>query len=99
MALSGGQGMLLDLRKVPCENLIRDDSLLFSESNSRFLLEVPNRSKEDFEELMRGVAYADIGEVTTSQRLVIRGLKETVLVETALSDLRKSWKEKLGSWI
>jgi phosphoribosylformylglycinamidine synthase len=99
MAMSGGHGILIDLKKVPSKNLPRNDSLLFSESNSRFLVEVPERSKEGFKALMRGVACAEIGEVTTNQTLVIHDLEGKVLVDTELSNLRNSWKETLGSGV
>ena len=37
MALAGAKGALVDLRTVPSADM-RDDELLFSESNSRFIL-------------------------------------------------------------
>jgi phosphoribosylformylglycinamidine synthase len=41
MAQAGGKGALVDLRTVPSADM-RDDELLFSESNSRFILTTSN---------------------------------------------------------
>ncbi|MEM2688741.1 MAG: phosphoribosylformylglycinamidine synthase subunit PurL, partial [Candidatus Bathyarchaeia archaeon] len=61
MAISGGYGLELDLRLVPAEKVRRNDFLLFSESNSRFLVEVPSGCEQDFEATMDGVVHARIG--------------------------------------
>ncbi len=92
MAFSGGYGMELDLRNVPNENLNRDDFVLFSESNSRFLAEVSERNKHDFETLMRGKMCAEIGKVSKGSSLCIRGLNGNVAVDASLIDLLANWK-------
>jgi phosphoribosylformylglycinamidine synthase len=97
MAFSGGYGMELDLRRVPAENLGRNDFLLFSESNSRFLVEVPSGCERDFEALMGNVFHAKIGEVAKAPRLCVYGLDGDVVVDAPLSDLLKAWKSFLGS--
>ena len=97
MALAGGYGMELDLRKVPSKALNRNDFILFSESNSRFLIEVPAKTKEDFENLMKGKICAEIGKVTKNPRLVVHGLDGTIVADAALTDLRRSWKKTLSS--
>jgi phosphoribosylformylglycinamidine synthase len=97
MTLASGYGAELDSRKVPTEALKRDDLLLFSESNSRFLVEVTEKDHEAFETLMKGKACAEIGKVTKTPRLAIRGLKGSMAVDTAITDLRASWKRTLSS--
>jgi len=97
MAFAGGYGMELNLRKVPGKALKRDDFVLFAESNSRFLVEVSEKGREDFEALMEGKVYAEIGRVTKAPRLCIYGLEDAVVVDTALCDLMASWKRTLGS--
>jgi len=79
--------------------LNRNDFALFSESNSRFLVEVPEKAKEDFEALMKGKAYAEIGTVIKNPRLIIKGLKGEVVVDATLSDLLVSWKRTLSSGV
>jgi phosphoribosylformylglycinamidine synthase II len=97
MTLASGYGAELDLRKVPAEPLKRDDFALFSESNSRFLVEVAEKDREAFEKLMKGKACAEIGKVTKTPRLAIHGLKGAVAVDASIGDLRASWKRTLSS--
>jgi phosphoribosylformylglycinamidine synthase len=99
MAFAGGYGMELDLRKMSGEALIRSDFTLFSESNSRFLVEVPKKAKENLEALMKGKAYAEIGEVTRNPQLRIRGLEGKIVVDASLSDLVQNWKKTLSGGV
>jgi phosphoribosylformylglycinamidine synthase II len=95
MALAGGYGLKFDLRKVPSEAVDRNDFMLFSESNSRFLLEVSEKTRDDFEAAMKGVVCAEIGEVVKKPQLIVHGLDGEVVVETSLKNLRDSWKKTL----
>ena len=97
MAFAGGFGLELDLRKVPGKELTRNDFVLFSESNSRFLIEVAEADREDFEELMKGKGCALLGKVTKEQKLLFQGLNGKVAVDASLEALRGSWKETLSS--
>ena len=96
MAFAGGYGLELDLRKVPGKELARNDFVLFSESNSRFLIEVAEAGKEDFEDLMKSKNCALIGKVTKDQKLLVHGLNGKVAVDTSLKTLRQSWKKTLS---
>jgi phosphoribosylformylglycinamidine synthase len=97
MAFAGGYGMELRLQKVPTKNVNRNDFVLFSESNSRFLVEVSNEAKEEFAALMKGKIYAEIGKVTKTPRLCIHGLNGEIIADTSLSDLLASWKRTFSS--
>jgi phosphoribosylformylglycinamidine synthase subunit PurSL len=97
MAFAGGYGLKLDLRRVPCKDLVRDDFVLFSESNSRFLVEVSEKAKEDFEKLMKGKKYAEIGRVVKTPRLSVMGLEGKQVIDVSLSDLQRSWRQTLSS--
>src|SRR5208337_1497928 len=99
MAFAGGYGLELDLRKVSTKGLGRDDFVLFSESNSRFLVEVSGKAQDEFEGLMKGGVCAEVGKVTKSSRLCIRGLAGGVVVDASLDDLLKSWKRTLSSGV
>jgi len=99
MAFSGGYGMELFLQKVPRENLGRDDFVLFSESNSRFLVEVSKEAKQEFEVLMKCNIYAEIGKVTKTPIFRIYGLNGNIVIDTSLNDLLASWKRTLCSGV
>jgi len=99
MALASGYGVELDLRRVPCKAVNRNDFVLFSESNSRFLVEVSEKSKEEFENLMKEKVCAEIGKITKNPKLIAYGLDDAVVIDAALADLRRSWKETLSSGV
>jgi len=99
MAFAGGYGLELDLRKVPAKGLRRDDFVLFSESNSRFLVEISEKARDEFEGLMKGRVCAEVGKVSKSPRLCVRGLGGEVVVDAALGDLLKSWKKTLSGGV
>lgn len=96
MAFAGGYGLEIDLQKVPRKNVERNDFVLFSESNSRFLVEISAQDKTVFEGVM-GPACAQIGTVTKQQKLLIRGLNGKAVVDAALEELRHSWKQTLST--
>ncbi len=97
MAFSSGYGIEINLKNVPRTNEIRrNDFLLFSESNSRFLLEVAQKRREDFEALMKDSVYAEIGKVKKDVVLSVYGLKGENVVRAELTELRRRWKGVLG---
>jgi phosphoribosylformylglycinamidine synthase II len=97
MAFAGGLGMTLNLDKVPLgEAITRNDNILFSESNSRFLVEVAPQDKERFERAMKGAAFAAIGELNNSDRLEVYGTNGKKIVTAPLAELKEAWQKPLG---
>jgi len=97
MAFSGGYGIQLDLRSVPrARDMKRNDYVLFSESNSRFLVEVPEKRGEDFEALMEKNGYSTVGRVEKDRCLSVYGLNGEGVVNVSLSRLRNAWKSTFG---
>ncbi len=96
MAFAGGYGLELDLRAVPNKLITRNDFLLFSESNSRFLIEIAEQDRFKFEDLMRNKACSQIGKVTKGTKLLIYGLDGKVVVDASLAELRHCWKKSLN---
>ncbi len=95
MAFTGGRGAELYLRNVPRSKVERNDCLLFSESNSRFLVEVPQKHKENFEKTMKNTSCALIGRVIRENRLSLYGLNNELIVDVGLDELRIAWKSAL----
>lgn len=98
MAFAGGLGLALDLKKAPTDgSLDRDDDVLFSESNSRFLVEVQKGEAAAFEELMKNVACARVGRVTDTARLVVKGLKRGGnVIDESIDALKAAWQAPLA---
>jgi phosphoribosylformylglycinamidine synthase len=93
MAFSGNHGISLYLNKVPRpRKLVRNDTLLFSESASRFLVEVPEKHREDFEASFGDNDYAAIGRVEKDEIFCIYGLTDKVIIEVPIAKLRNRWK-------
>jgi len=96
MAFAGGLGASIRLETVPLDAPIdRDDYILFSESNSRFLVEVPPENRDKFEKMLGKVKFAAIGEVTGSSNLEVYGLKGQPVVNKPIADLKESWQSPL----
>lgn len=91
MSLAGELGMNMDLRKAG-SSIRRNDFILFSESNSRFLVEVPKKKGEEFEKTMKGVRVNRVGELTWQKDLTITGLGGKGVVEAGIEELRNAWK-------
>jgi phosphoribosylformylglycinamidine synthase len=98
MAFSGELGLKIDLRNIPkSEDIIRNDMALFSESNSRFIVEVPKEVKTEFEIFMesKGADFALLGKVTGDERFEVIGLDENVVVSAPIHDLKEAWQKTL----
>jgi phosphoribosylformylglycinamidine (FGAM) synthase-like enzyme len=98
MAFAGALGAHIDLRRVPhdCDDLSPDDrrtAILFAESNSRFICEVPAKHCDQFEEWMAGaeVACGALGNVTDEPALMI-GDGDEQLLQAPCSALKESWQ-------
>ncbi len=96
VALAADLGMDVDLRRVPAEDCVRDDRLLFSESAGRFIVTVAPDDRGAFEERFRGLPLADVGRVTADRRLRITGLAGETIVDAGLDGLRRAWKAPFG---
>ena len=94
-AFAGGLGMDIDLRNVATDGNLRDDAILFSESQSRLLVTVRPGNRERFEALFAGQAFSRVGEVTSGQELRIIGLKGEPLVCADINDLKEAWQGPL----
>jgi len=93
MAFTGDCGIDLYLKRVPRpRSLKRNDFVLFSESNSRFLVEVSERRREDFKNLMKGSALALVGRVKKEESLSVYGVNGEKVVDAGLTELRNRWK-------
>jgi len=96
MAFAGGLGAKIRLKSVPLgEAVDRDDFILFSESNSRFLVEVAPESKDEFEAIMSGISLAAIGQVADAEVLEVYGLDGRKVLGKSLGELKEAWQRPL----
>ncbi|MEE9366879.1 MAG: phosphoribosylformylglycinamidine synthase subunit PurL [Dehalococcoidales bacterium] len=96
MAFAGGLGASINLKEVPLgEPIDRDDFILFSESNSRFIVEVSPDKKDAFEKELKGAPFARIGQVTDEPKLEVCGRKGTTVVSISIDELKEAWQKPL----
>jgi len=96
MAFSGGLGMEIDLRKVlyrPAQK--REDFILFSESNTRCIVEVDPKDRNKFETMMSGLPVSLIGKTNASKYFAVYGLNGSRIVDDDINDLKEAWQAPL----
>jgi phosphoribosylformylglycinamidine synthase len=94
-AFSGGLGMTIDLRKVPCLGIERSDYLLFSESQSRFVVTIRPENRTAFETCMMSSVLACIGTVSSDTVFTVTGLHGSPVIAADISVLKRSWQKTL----
>jgi phosphoribosylformylglycinamidine synthase len=110
MSFAGGLGMELFLTEVPYQGQrlkvkgqrskaksqsLRNDFILFSESNSRFIVEVERRKQKDFEKLLKNIPFGLIGCVSKGKAFNIYGLDSQPCVKTDIWTLKEAWLKPL----
>jgi phosphoribosylformylglycinamidine (FGAM) synthase-like enzyme len=91
MAIGGGIGATLDVNQQ--RGQMRWDLGLFSESPSRWVVEVPRRRAKTFEKLMAPVPVRRIGTVEGDRLLAERGAAP--VLDVPVADLRDAWTSPL----
>ncbi|PIP12447.1 MAG: phosphoribosylformylglycinamidine synthase subunit PurL [bacterium (Candidatus Stahlbacteria) CG08_land_8_20_14_0_20_40_26] len=89
MCFGTGLGMKLSLDNVPVSGVKDPIAILFSESNSRFIVEIKREKKKEFEEIMSEMPFGKVGEVISSRSLVIENL-----INIPVERLENIWKSR-----
>ena len=94
MSMGGDSGVYIDIGAVNPE--LRSDYKLFSESNTRWVVEVPRAEVGRFEALMatHGVCIIEIGTVIKDKRVSISD-NGTELVDISIDAVRAAWGNHL----
>jgi len=96
VAFSGGLGMEIFLEEIPYQSSAkRNDALLFSESNSRFVVEVEKPKQKEFEKLLKGVSFGLAGCLTAKPDFKIFGLDGKVCLDANINQLKEAWQGPL----
>jgi phosphoribosylformylglycinamidine synthase len=93
-AFAGELGMNIDLEKIPVDNVDRNDSILFSESQGRFVVTVKPENAKRFEEIMKGNVFANIGAVTKNE-FIANGLNGRTCIKSDIKELKDAWQKTL----
>ncbi len=96
MAFAGGFGVTAFLSKVPFKGInARNDRILFSESNSRFVVEVSPHDQKDFEKLFQGISLGLVGRIKEDKIFTCCGLNNEICLKDEISALKQSWQKTL----
>jgi phosphoribosylformylglycinamidine synthase len=93
-AFSGGLGMDISLKYVP-NDIKRNDFILFSESNSRFIVTIHPENKNRFENMLKRCVFSHIGYVTEKKDFIIRGINNKIIISKPIEILKESWQKSL----
>ncbi|MFH0954448.1 MAG: AIR synthase-related protein [Verrucomicrobiota bacterium] len=93
--LGGDLGAEIDLGAVPAEGALGDDDLLFSESNSRFIVTCAPEKARELEAQFSGLPCARVGTVTAEPRLKVRGKAGREVIDLDVEQLRRAFRKTL----
>jgi phosphoribosylformylglycinamidine synthase len=97
MAFAGGLGMDVFLSEAPYAPGRRasNDVMLFSESNSRFIVEVGKKDQGAFEKLLGGVPHGLIGCVSEGTSFRVYGVDGSLCIQEDIANLKEAWQKPL----
>jgi len=94
MAFAGGFGMdiCLDPANASSEqNTLSDETLLFSESNTRFIAEISDENR--FLKSMKGLPVWKLGHVRNNTLFTIKNHSKKTIIETDVNKLKSAWQK------
>jgi phosphoribosylformylglycinamidine synthase II len=97
MAFAGDLGLELNLAPLRGATGIDDPiALLFSESNTRFLIEVIPQRRSEFEGVFQRLPSVLLGHVSGNPRFRVSLDGHAQIIDSSLVDLKKAWKSPLA---
>lgn len=97
MAFAGEVGAEISLASIARQTGLTDSAkLLFSESNTRFLVEILPSKAAEFEACFAGVPLTKIGQTVAQQVVSIESPQGTRVVHAELGQLKACWQKPLA---
>lgn len=95
VAVAGRLGMTVDLAKIPTEGDITHEEMIWSESNTRFIMTVGLENCATVEKMLSGIPFAKVGVVTANPSLIL-ALGDQKLADISVSTLVNAYKSPLA---
>lgn len=97
MAFSGGLGMEIFVSEIPYTRspVMRNDYILFSESNSRFVVEVEKKNQRKFEGILKGLPFGLVGCISKDNDFKVYGLDGKICIKADIYKLKEAWQKPL----
>ena len=97
MSMAGKLGMEVSLKDLSGKvNL--DQQALFSESTGRILLTIDPKNKKEFESVVKGVKFAEIGKIIDDSKIRVEGLKGKTIINTEVDEALKTYRRRFNDW-
>jgi len=74
------------------------DFALFSESQGRILVTINPKNKKEFEKIIKGNYFKEIGKITENQKIIIKGLNNKDIVNLNLEKIEKAYKSTFKNY-
>ncbi len=94
-AFAGALGVRLELGKVPVAGEMDDAKILFSESNSRFVVTVNPQKAQSFEATLADCIFAQVGEVIADSKFIAIGRDGKPAIDIDMDKLKEAWQRPL----
>ncbi len=94
MCFGGSLGAEVDVAALCDRDQLHATQLLFTESNSRFIIEVPSAHRSELEAIFAGVPIIRMGQVNSGSTLTVRS-GQTLLCEGNVQRYKQAWLQPL----
>jgi len=91
MCIGGSLGASIFLEETPHSLGMLSYEILFSESPTRFIVEVRKDKRESFQKVMQGVPLGLIGCTSSEERIIFYNNEGKKIVDFSVSEARKAW--------
>jgi len=96
-AMGGKLGVQIKLKNVPGK-VLRNDYLLYSESQGRILVSINPKNKIKFEKNFRSTTFALVGKVTNDRIFEVIGLENKKIINLKVDELEKAYKSTFKNY-
>ncbi len=95
MSIGGDLGAIIDISDI--NKNLRDDFVLFSESNTRWIAEIISENSNNFENILNkfNIPFINLGK-TIGKNLIIKN-KSNIIIDQKVEDIRNKWKRSISN--
>ncbi len=95
MAFAGEKGVVINADLIKTSEKMTLAETLFSESNTRFIVEISKENKDKFEKMFKGIVLSEIGNVSDDKFLIVESKKQKICIKENIKNLQKAWQKTL----
>ena len=97
MAFAGNLGMQINLAGVPvAKDVTRIDQVLFSESTSRFIVEIAPENFDRVAKLCKLIRFGQLGAITDDPTLIIKDADNQTVINVPVDQCKQAWQQPLN---